>query len=586
MWIDQLTMEASTAPIKYTEYARKSSEQDEKQVQSIPDQIRDIRSMINRDGLHSIQLLQESHSAKLSGERAVFNQMVSDIKAGKANGIIAWSPDRLSRNASDAGTLIDLMDRGFLVEIRTMQHTFENNPTEKFLFSMMCSQAKLENDHKGEAVKRGLRTRREQGIFPAVAPPGYTNVGEIRGGRTIAPDPQRFKLIQRARHLVRNGIQPTEVLRILNEEWGYRTTKRKKIGGVPMASSTWFEILRNPFYCGHFISLGEWHKGIHKPMESEEEYWQLQELLGNKGRPRPSLPADQSYLGMFKCATCGRAITRDDKSQVRCTCKHKYSARHRDNCPKCGLPAKKVPAKRKHDHHYLVCAGRKKPRRGEDKCPEPASKTPDIEEQILSKLSGMEIPQEFIEWAFEALAEQDSEEAETDEEIVRSLENSISDERKRYENRNELYAKGMFKHEGGEEKFDEEQRKSEATIKSLKKKLTKYLNNKVSPATEARAYSFAKNALGWFREGKFRTRSQILNTLDADGKIRDKTLVLDIDAVWIEIENGTTAIRNILPSFEPANFAEFSRLDANQATVAAIKSTWLAASDSNRQPSD
>jgi len=139
----------------------------------------------------------------------------------------------------------------------------------------------------------------------------------------------------------------------------------------------------------------------------------------------------------------------------------------------------------------------------------------------------------------------------------------------------------MYKREGGEKKFDEEQRKSEAAIKDLKKRLAAYMKNQVSPASEARAYSFAKDALGWFREGKFRTRSQILTTLAAKGKIHDKTLVLDIDAVWAEMENGTTAVRAILPSFEPDNFAEFCRNDANKEKVAAIKSTWLPGSDSN-----
>jgi hypothetical protein len=44
------------------------------------------------------------------------------------------------------------------------------------------------------------------------------------------------------------------------------------------------------------------------------------------------------------------------------------------------------------------------------------------------------------------------------------------------------------------------------------------------------------HALGWFREGGFRTKAQILNTLGPEGVILNKTLELDLDAVFIEIK--------------------------------------------------
>ena len=67
----------------------------------------------------------------------------------------------------------------------------------------------------------------------------------------------------------------------------------------------------------------------------------------------------------------------------------------------------------------------------------------------------------------------------------------------------------------------------------------------------------------------------ILPTLSAEGVIINKTLELDLDAVFVEIENTLNAIKLEFPSFEPANFGESCLVDGNQATVAAIKSTWL-----------
>jgi len=58
------------------------------------------------------------------------------------------------------------MDQGKLKTIRTFSQSFSNNPNEKFLLMILCSQAKLENDNRGINVKRGLRAKCEAGWRP------------------------------------------------------------------------------------------------------------------------------------------------------------------------------------------------------------------------------------------------------------------------------------------------------------------------------------------------------------------------------------------------------------------------------------
>src|SRR3989304_5904104 len=143
--------------IEYCLYARKSSESDERQAMSIDSQIKKMSALPVRDGIFIKEIRQESHSAKLSGQRPVFNQLLEDIRLGMFNGILTWAPDRLSRNAGDLGMLVDLIDQGRLEQIKTYSQSFSNNPNEKFLLMILCSQAKLENDNKIVNVKRGIR---------------------------------------------------------------------------------------------------------------------------------------------------------------------------------------------------------------------------------------------------------------------------------------------------------------------------------------------------------------------------------------------------------------------------------------------
>jgi DNA invertase Pin-like site-specific DNA recombinase len=130
--------ELSSPPvIKYCLYARKSTEQEDKQALSIESQVREMQSLAERDGLAIVEIKREAHSSKEVGQRPVYNELIAEIKQGKFNGILTWAPDRLSRNAGDLGAVVDLMDQKLLLEIRTYGQKFTNNPNEKFLLMIL-----------------------------------------------------------------------------------------------------------------------------------------------------------------------------------------------------------------------------------------------------------------------------------------------------------------------------------------------------------------------------------------------------------------------------------------------------------------
>ena len=69
--------------VKYCLYARKSTESEERQVLSIDSQIKEMLQLADREGLEIVELKRESHSAKETGTRPVFNEIVEDLRAGK-----------------------------------------------------------------------------------------------------------------------------------------------------------------------------------------------------------------------------------------------------------------------------------------------------------------------------------------------------------------------------------------------------------------------------------------------------------------------------------------------------------------------
>src|SRR3972149_9140922 len=82
--------------MKYLIYARKSSEDGDRQILSIDSQINELKEIAKKRGAKIIGTLEESKSAKAPG-RLIFNQLITKIQSGKADGILCWKLDRLLR---------------------------------------------------------------------------------------------------------------------------------------------------------------------------------------------------------------------------------------------------------------------------------------------------------------------------------------------------------------------------------------------------------------------------------------------------------------------------------------------------------
>ena len=81
--------------IEYCLYARKSSEDDERQAMSIGSQVKEMTELAEKEGFLIKEVRRESHSAKESGQRPVFKKLLEDIRNGTFTGILSWAPDRL-----------------------------------------------------------------------------------------------------------------------------------------------------------------------------------------------------------------------------------------------------------------------------------------------------------------------------------------------------------------------------------------------------------------------------------------------------------------------------------------------------------
>jgi DNA invertase Pin-like site-specific DNA recombinase len=197
-------MNQTNQPIKYFLYARKSSEAEDRQAASIDAQKDELMKIAKDQGLHILDILEESQSAKKPG-RKVFNSMLERIYKGEANGILCWKLDRLARNPVDGGQISWMLQQSAVSQIVTFGRTYY--PTDNVL--MMQVELGMANQFIRDLsvnVKRGLQKKVRDGWMPSGAPIGYLNTpNKQKGYKTLEKDPERFPLVRRLFDLALTG---------------------------------------------------------------------------------------------------------------------------------------------------------------------------------------------------------------------------------------------------------------------------------------------------------------------------------------------------------------------------------------------
>lgn len=240
------TSKVDTSSLRYVIYARKSTDEKEKQVHSTEDQVAVCMEYAEDKNLKVVDILEEKMTAKQAGVRPVFLSMLEKLKKGDYDGILAWHPDRLARNMKEAGEIIDLLDKEVIKDLQFKSFSFTNDTSGKMLLGITFVLSKEYTDKLSDDVTRGNRKSLERGSYVNKSKHGYV---KDRNSRLI-PDGNNFILLKKAFEMRIEKKTLEEIAEFLNKN-NYchsNTDVSAKIYGVTKQKLQ--TIMKDPVYTG------------------------------------------------------------------------------------------------------------------------------------------------------------------------------------------------------------------------------------------------------------------------------------------------------------------------------------------------
>ncbi len=477
----------------YVEYARKSSESEDRQVESINDQLKVLEEVSSIRNLQiKFKPFSESRSAKSPG-RPEFNRMLDEInERGDIKGIIVWKLNRLFRNPEDEGKIRQMLSDGRILEIVTPSKTYYEADSD-FAMAVEGAQAQRFIRDLREDTARGVKNKLDKGIAPILAPPGYRNAIEMRQGeKTIEPHQTQFTLVRQLFEIFMTGNYSVQGLHAVAEEMGIRSNRGKIVSKTQL-----YEMLRNPFYTGIRFIYAEklYTNGAHKRMLLDEEFDLVQDILSRRTHPRGQIHTNL-LTGLMKCGECGMSITSEVKEKKYKNGKSQVFVYYRCTKKKNGM-----------------------------KCTQPYINAKELEEQVMEYLDGLELSPKIVEWTVKWLNVMHKSQAETRIVKYKNIEQTYEETLRKLDRIVDLVLSGLLGVEEGKTKKQE--------LELEKKKLSEQLEGINNHADDWNTltidtFDFVKNIKERFSKGTIEQRKTILRTIGSNLVLNDRKLAIEV----------------------------------------------------------
>ena len=491
--------------LTYFLYARRSSQGESKQVESIPDQLTALHQVRDSENLSVSVEFTEARSAMKPDKRPVFREMLDRIIAGEANAILCWHTNRLYRNEKEYGEVAYLLHIGVIQCIKTPEREYHPEDHGLLMAVEASTSTQYSRDLKRD-VTRGVVEKAEKGWYPYKPKPGYL-VEPIT--REVLPDPARFPLLRNVIGQVLSGIHSVEELRLNLNASGFRSPRNSNGGDKPMSRTSMYRFLSDRFYQGDFQFRGVWMEGRHRPLLTREEFAAIQKILRRPLRPNQKKNRF-AYTGLMRCGLCGCQITAE--THVK---RYKTTGNSKS-------------------YTYYHCTLK----RG---CKQRSVTEEELEEQLLQKIEGARLDPFFIDWALAELKR----EATDQQALAAQVEPMQTTHLRTLTLKVDSLWEMRHAQEISGDEFRERKARYETEIRQLKERSARIVQRaERDRASVVKALTFSRDAYTKFTGGQVEERRQVAQELA-------ESYVLTLDKLDIQVSPLIAKFLELEPKSHP-----------------------------------
>ncbi len=278
---------------------------------SLDDQLERLMKYCERMNYEIVYIIKEDHSAK-SFDRPEWSKWMKLIKTKQlqVDEILFTSWDRFSRNLTQSLNMIEGLRKKGITPQSVEQPIDYNIPESLFMLAIYLTNPDVDNQRRAIKIKGGIRQGLKLGYYPMRAFFGYQTTKNELGRSVLIPDPEKAPIVQSIFEQVLKGVTQAEI----------RADYKKR--GITISRNNISQILKRITYAGKIIVPAsddepmQLIQGIHEPLISEQQFYQVQQMLRTNKKARgkaipkyTKLRNDFHLRGVLQCTKCSSTLT-------------------------------------------------------------------------------------------------------------------------------------------------------------------------------------------------------------------------------------------------------------------------------------
>lgn len=287
--------------------------------------------------------------------RPALQQLIKDIQAKKIDLVLVYRLDRLSRSQRDTLSLIEELFLPHHVEFISLSETIDTQtPFGRAAIGILSTFAQLEREN----IKERLYTChqkmvQEEGLWAGGAgttPYGYTRLAR---GQLVVNESERHH-VQRIFESYLELKSVAQVNKQLQAE-GFKKLRYQRLSNI----------LKSRLYLGEVSFAGEWHKGSHEALITEELFDAVQQARQEITNPNRMGPKNKTFTGLITCGHCGAVYKVYNRRITKADGEKAYES-------------------------YYMCENRKLPKTNPQKCYNSRITREALEQQVMAQIKHLQ----------------------------------------------------------------------------------------------------------------------------------------------------------------------------------------------------